>query len=86
MDEFTRECAAIEVDRSLSGLRVTRVLDLLEANGRLPADERRGQRQEFAWRTLDAWAYTHGVTCASFAQGKANRQRVRRRLSNGTFR
>ena len=27
IDDFTRECLAIEVDTSLSGMRVTRVLD-----------------------------------------------------------
>jgi putative transposase len=27
VDDFTRECAAIGVDRSLAGLRVVRVLD-----------------------------------------------------------
>ena len=31
VDDFTRECVAIEVDRSLPGLRVTRVLDRLHA-------------------------------------------------------
>jgi len=31
VDEFTRECVAIEVDRSLPGLRVARVLDRLHA-------------------------------------------------------
>jgi putative transposase len=29
VDDFTRECLAIEVDTSLSGVRVTRVLDAI---------------------------------------------------------
>lgn len=36
VDDFTRECIAIEVDRSLPGLRVTRVLDRLHATVGLP--------------------------------------------------
>lgn len=36
VDDFTRECVAIEVDRSLPGLRVTRVLDRLHATVGLP--------------------------------------------------
>jgi putative transposase len=36
VDNFTRECVAIEVDRSLPGLRVTRVLDRLHAAVGLP--------------------------------------------------
>ena len=36
VDDFTRECVAIEVDRSLPGLRVTRVLDRLHAAIGLP--------------------------------------------------
>lgn len=36
VDDFTRECVAIEVDRSLPGLRVTRMLDRLHATVGLP--------------------------------------------------
>jgi putative transposase len=36
VDGYTRECLAVEVDRSLPGLRVTRVLDRLHARYRLP--------------------------------------------------
>ena len=35
VDDFTRECVAIEVDRSLPGLRVVRVLDRLHADDRV---------------------------------------------------
>jgi putative transposase len=60
VDDFTRECVAIEVDRSLPGLRVARVLDRLHAaNG-----------PEFAGRTLDAWAYAHGVALRFIRPGK----------------
>jgi hypothetical protein len=36
VDDFTRECVAIAVDRSLPGLRVTRVLDRLRTTIGLP--------------------------------------------------
>src|SRR6476469_3081424 len=36
VDDYTRECVAIEVDRSLPGLRVARVLDRLHTTIRLP--------------------------------------------------
>ena len=36
VDDFTRECVAIEVDRSVPGLRVTRVLSRLHAAIGLP--------------------------------------------------
>ena len=56
VDDFTRECVALEVDRSLPGLRVTRVLERLQAaiglpqtivvdNG-LPQKSRTSQRTE----------------------------------------
>jgi putative transposase len=35
VDDFTRECLAIEVDTSLSGVRVTRVREELEQKLRL---------------------------------------------------
>ena len=41
VDDFTRECVAIEVDRSLPGVRVVRVLDRLHATIGLPAIDRR---------------------------------------------
>ena len=36
VDDFTRECVAIEVDRSLPGVRVVRVLDRLAETMGLP--------------------------------------------------
>ena len=62
VDDFTRECVAIEVDRSLPGLRVTRVLDRLRAAIGLPQTIVVDNGPEFAGRTLAAWAYFHSVT------------------------
>jgi putative transposase len=70
VDDFTRECVAIEVDRSLPGLRVTRVLDRLRAAIGLPQTIVMDNGPEFAGRTLDAWAYAHGITLRFIRPGK----------------
>ena len=61
---------AIEVDRSLPGLRVTRVLDRLHAAVGLPRSIVVDNGPEFAGRTLDAWAYARGVTLCFIRPGK----------------
>jgi putative transposase len=70
VDDFTRECVAIEVDRSLPGLRVARVLDRLHATIGLPQAIVVDNGPEFAGRTLDAWAYARGVTLRFIRPGK----------------
>ena len=70
VDDFTRECLAIEVDRSLPGLRVARVLDRLAAAVGLPQAIVVDNGPEFAGRTLDAWAYAQGVTLRFIRPGK----------------
>jgi len=70
VDDFTRECVAIEVDRSLPGLRVTRVLDRLRATIGLPQTIVMDNGPEFAGRTLDAWAYANGVMLRFIRPGK----------------
>jgi putative transposase len=70
VDDFTRECVAIEVDRSLPGLRVTRVLDRLAAAVGLPHTIVVDNGPEFAGRTLDAWAYARGVALRFIRPGK----------------
>jgi putative transposase len=70
VDDYTRECVAIEVDRSLPGLRVTRVLDRLRAAIGLPRAIVLDNGPEFAGRTLEAWAYAAGVTLCFIRPGK----------------
>jgi len=61
VDDFTKLCPAIEVDTSLSGERVTRVLDrAMELHGRpgiLVADN----GSEYSSQALDAWAKARGI-------------------------
>ena len=57
IDDFTRESLAMEVDTSLPGLRVTRVLGRLAIDRGLPELITVDNGPEFAGRILDAWAY-----------------------------
>jgi putative transposase len=61
IDDPTRECLAIEVDTSLSGERVTRVLDRLIARRGKPQSLVIDNGPEFASRAMDAWAYQRGI-------------------------
>ena len=70
VDDFTRECLAIEVDRSLPGLRVVRVLERLLATIGLPEIIVVDNGPEFSGRTLDTWAYAHGVQLRFIRPGK----------------
>jgi putative transposase len=70
LDLVTRECLAIEVDTSLPGPRVTRVLDQLVASYGAPKQITIDNSPEFAGRNLDAWAYAHGVTLDFIEPGK----------------
>jgi putative transposase len=85
VDDFTRECVAIEVDRSLPGLRVTRVLDRLAVTVGLPQTIVVDNGPEFAGRTLDAWAYARGVALRFIRPGKPIENAYVESF-NGTFR
>jgi putative transposase len=70
VDVYTRACRAIEVDTSLGGARVVRVLErLVEAHG-TPAQIRLDNGPEFISKVLDAWAYAHGVDLVFSRPGK----------------
>lgn len=70
VDDFTRECVAIEVDRSLPGLRVVRVLDRLAETLGLPEVLVMDNGPEFSGRALDTWAYARGVQLRFIRPGK----------------
>jgi putative transposase len=70
VDDYTRECVAIEVDRSLPGLRVTRVLERLRSAVGLPSSIVLDNGPEFAGRTLEAWAYANKLTLSFIRPGK----------------
>ena len=70
VDDCTRECLWIEVDTSLGGERVTRVLsclvDLRGKPDRLVMDN----GPEFTGHRLDQWAYDNGVALDFIEPGK----------------
>jgi putative transposase len=70
LDAYTRECLAIEVDTSLPGARVVRVLDRLVWQYGLPASLRIDNGPEFISTALDRWAFRHGVKLDFIQPGK----------------
>ena len=70
VDLATRECLAIEVDTSLPGARVVRVLERLCAVHGHPATITLDNGPEFAGLALDAWAYKKGVQLDFIDPGK----------------
>lgn len=70
IDEFSRECLAIEADASLSGLRVARVLDRVAEMRGYPDAIVVDNGPEFTSRALDQWAYKHNVKLAFIQPGK----------------
>ncbi|WP_373281780.1 IS3 family transposase [Chitinolyticbacter meiyuanensis] len=70
IDTWHREAVWIEVDHSLSGVRVARVLEQLRLGGRLPALIQVDNGPEFTSRALDEWAHRHGVKLQFIRLGK----------------
>jgi putative transposase len=70
VDTFTRECLVIEVDHSLPGGRVVRVLERLGELHGLPEVIRIDNGTEFTSHVVDAWAYERGVKLDFIRRGK----------------
>ena len=70
VDNFSRECPAIEVDISLGGARVVTVLDRLSEVRGLPEVITVDNGPEFLGRALDEWAYRKGVKLNFIRPGK----------------
>ena len=70
VDDYTRECLAIEVDTSLPGARVVRVLERLAAVGRQPLHIVVDNGPEFASKAVDQWAAKCGVHLRFIDPGK----------------
>ena len=85
VDAYTRECLAIEVDTSLPGTRVVRVLDRLVWLYGLPEALRVDNGPEFISTTLDRWAFQHGVAVHFIQPGKPV-QNAHVESFNGRFR
>lgn len=61
VDHFSRVSPAIEADFSLTGQRVTAVLDRLAQAQQVPKEIFVDNGPEFVSRALDEWAHRHGV-------------------------
>jgi len=70
VDDCTRECPAIEVDTSLGGLRVRRVLDRIASEHGLPEAIVVDNGPEFRGRALAAWSEQRGVRLEFIQPGK----------------
>ena len=70
VDDLTRECIAIEVDTSISGFRVARVLNQLVAERGKPNAIVCDNGPEFTSKALDAWAQQRGVALHFIRPGK----------------
>lgn len=70
VDTFTRECPVIEVDTSIGGERLTRVLDRIVAMRGLPKLITIDNGPEFISKAVDAWAYRNGVGLDFITPGK----------------
>ena len=70
-DAYTRESLAIEVDTSLSGVRVARVLDrVIEEREGMPVEITLDNGPELTSWALDQWAYEPGVRLRFIEPGK----------------
>ncbi len=85
VDDFSRECPAIEVDTSLPGTRVVRVLDRLAETRGLPLEIVLDNGPEMISKALDEWAYRNGVRLNFIEPGKPT-QNAFIESFNGRFR
>jgi putative transposase len=70
VDDCTRECPVIEIDTSLGGLRVRRVLDRIAVERGLPEAIVLDNGPEFRGRAMAAWSEARGVRLEFIQPGK----------------
>ena len=70
VDDYSRECLAIEVGTSLPGDRVVQVLEQVSSLRGTPETIVVDNGPEFAGKALDAWAYQQGVGLHFIEPGK----------------
>ena len=85
VDLWDRRSPALEVDVSLTGNRVVSVLERLRERGQLPHLLHMDNGPEFTCKTLDAWAYEHGVRIEYSRPGKPT-DKAHVESFNGRFR
>jgi putative transposase len=70
VDDLSRECPAIEVDTSLPGKRVVKVLNRVVSERGKPDAIVMDNGPEFTGKELDAWAYQMGIKLYFIRPGK----------------
>ena len=85
IDHFNREGLAIEVDTSLTGQRVIRVLEQLKDERGLPEKIRVDNGPEFTGSKLEDWAKDHETEIEFIEPGKPNQNAFIERF-NRTYR
>jgi putative transposase len=85
VDDCTRESPAIEVDTSIPGIRVMRVLDRLKETRGLPKVIVVDNGPEFSGKVLDDWAWRNGVKLDFIDPGRPQ-QNAYIESFNATFR
>jgi putative transposase len=71
IDQFTRECVALEADRSMTGGKVAQVLDRARQERRiLPESITVDNGSEFSGRALEAWAIANNVQLCFIRPGR----------------
>jgi putative transposase len=71
IDQFTRECVALEADRSMTGRKVAQALERArEERSRLPESITVDNGSEFSGRALEAWAMANEVRLCFIRPGR----------------
>ena len=85
VDDFSRECPVLEVDHSLTGKRVARVLERIALTRGLPEAITVDNGPEFISKALDLWAFENDVKLRFIQPGKPT-QNAFIESFNGKFR
>ncbi len=85
VDDFNREVVHIEIDTSITSMRLVRVFQQLQAEQGLPAVLRTDNGPEFLGETFTSWAKKAGVAIQYIQPGKPNQNAYIERF-NRTYR
>jgi putative transposase len=85
VDNYSRECLAIEAGQSMTGAEVAAVVERLTKERAVPDCIQCDNGSEFISRALDKWAYENGVTMDFSRPGKPMDNAMIESF-NGTFR
>ena len=85
IDDFNRECLAVEIDTSITGRRLIRVFERLKTERGLPETLRVDNGPEFLSGDFVAWAEENGMTIRYIEPGKPNQNAYVERF-NRTYR